>query len=119
MLLQLPSSDRTLANQCIPTHAVCRYTITVYQCKYDTPVVGSTYTWNTLTHGLDDTNEECIRIADNYYAILAKDETTIASTNGKTSITYGCDAHRAQSPDGAHPSAPAPLRLIRHASVAP
>ena len=65
------------------------YTITVYQCKYDTPVVGSTYTWNTLTHGLDDTNEECIRIADNYYAILAKDETTIASTNGKTSITYG------------------------------
>jgi hypothetical protein len=97
------------------------YKITVYQCKYD---VGSApaYTWNTLQHGLDATNDECIRSVDgvdNYYAILEKDETTIASTNGKTSITYGCDAHRAKSPRrGASFSSRAPP-FNPHASVAP
>jgi len=62
------------------------YTITVYQCKYDP---GSKYTWNTLQHGLDATNEECIRIPDNYLDRIQKNVTTIASTNDKTSITYG------------------------------
>ena len=132
MLLQLPPSYRTLANECIfsalflPTNAVCRYKITVYQCKYDAaPALVNgvpAYTWNTLQHGLDATNDECISSVDgvdNYYAILEKYETTIASTNGKTSITYGCDAHRAKSPRrGASFSSRAPP-FNPHASVAP
>lgn len=73
------------------------------QCKYDE---NSAYTLNTLEHGLDATNEECIGNPENYYARVEKNQTTIASTNDKTSITYGCDAHRARSPESFSSHAP-------------
>ena len=87
---------------------VCRYTITVYHCKYDTPFNGVAYTWNALPYGGDAATDACAASADNHYANVVSTKTTIASTNDKTSITYGCDAHRAQSRDGAPFSSPRP-----------
>ena len=102
-------------------HPACvrRYTITVYHCKYDTPFNGVAYTWNAQPYGGGDAADACAASADNHYASVVKTKTTIASTNDKTSITYGCDAHRAQSRDGApfiphaHPSNPPPPTPLR------
>ena len=108
-----PSPPPRTPTECPRPACVRRYTITVYHCKYDTPFNGVAYTWNAQP--LDD----CAASADNHYASVVKTKTTIASTNDKTSITYGCDAHRAQSRDGApfiphaHPSNPPPPTPLR------
>ena len=88
---------------------VRRYTITVYHCKYDTPFNNVAYVWNAQQYGAGAAaRDACAASADNHYASVVSTKTTIASTNDKTSITYGCDAHRAQSRDGAPFSSPRP-----------
>lgn len=68
----------------------------MYHCKYDTPFNGQEYTWNALSYGACAAEacaaEACAASADNHYANVARTKSTIASTNDKTSITYGCDA---------------------------
>ena len=88
---------------------VRRYTITVYHCKYDTPFNNVAYVWNAQQYVAGaEAEKACAASADNHYASVVSTKTTIASTNDKTSITYGCDAHRAQSRDGAPFSSPRP-----------
>ena len=67
---------------------MCRYTITVYQCKY-TP--GTEYDFGGKAFGTEAANDACMSGPDNYLDRVQKNQTTIASTNDKTSITYGYD----------------------------
>ena len=66
------------------------YTITVYHCKYDTPFNNVAYVWNAQQYGAGAAaRDACAASADNHYASVVSTKTTIASTNDKTSITYG------------------------------
>ena len=78
-----------------------RYTFTVYQCKH-TGVDGLLGLWvlddvpyKHTGAGLSVTATACTEPSENQLAVVQKNLTTIASTAGKSSITAGCDAHRA------------------------
>ena len=105
-------SDRALKvcpSLVLSTNHVCRYAFNVYQCQFDATVDFAPY-----ERVKNNPETECTD-SGKHWALVEKTAFTIANANDKTSITYGCDAHRgpAVSSQFLHRD------CIHHASISP